>query len=535
MNARLTLMQLAQAAVGPGIEPPTPRWGATLAYLFGDSLTDEQVEHVAAATQRSLEAIKAHCREVMGRRRFRQFWARIGRRGRKSSTIALIAVFEALYGGHERYVMPGEQALVAVISKDIAGAHVITRFARIYLDAIGIRHTTTRIGSVQIIEIEGCQIGIAVLAAATDAPRGFALPVLIYDEIAHAATGDEYVDNDRSMLAAAEPAMAQFPDALIIGISTGFGRDGVHYERVERGLGNDLERDILSVSGPSWEWSKDITRERALEIADGNTDVFEAEFGGGLYENEALWIPQVDVQSWFRPRTERYLWHPPVRIIDMAESGDELAYADMQFGTPDPETQYKMVDGAGGFYIEERDEYGYPIALPTATGPILRVTNVGGYDGREVRRLGMNHVIDDIARGARASGAKEIIGDDRAGPQTQALFSKFSGLHFSFVHYANLKHDAVLMIKQWSRDGWIWVDPLDEELRKQALRYPRRVRGNGFSYGKPGQRDDRVCLLITLAVSLLRRNEDHAQRSPSIQGAPTQLFRGGRQMISRGF
>lgn len=160
-----TILDMAADIARPGVEPPTPRWAAVLAYLYGLSLTPEQVAEVAAATGRSPESILAHCREVVGRRRFRQLWARIGRRGRKSSTAALIVVFEALYGGHERYVMPGEQAFCAVISKDLAGSNVVARFVKIYLDALGVQYRTSKLGAVSIIEIDGSQVAIALLAS----------------------------------------------------------------------------------------------------------------------------------------------------------------------------------------------------------------------------------------------------------------------------------------------------------------------------------------------------------------------------------
>jgi hypothetical protein len=527
-----TILEFAKAAVRQGVEPPTPRWEGVLAFLYGLPLTPEHVAEVAAASGRSEAAVLAHAAEVVGKRRFRQLWVRAGRRARKSSTSALIAVYEALYGGHEQYVMPGEQALAAVISKDIAGATVVARFVKIYLDSIGVKYTTTKIGAVALIEIEGSQVAIATLASASEAPRGFALPVLILDEFAHVSSDDAHVDTDRSILAAAEPAQAQFPNALTIGISTGMGRDGVHYERVERGLGNDNEREILAVTGASWDWSRDITEARALEISDGDPDVMLTEFLGGVSENEALWMPQADAAGMFTAKPGHYFTGAAFMLVDFAESGDTLAYAVGAWCEPDPTVHYLRKPSPPGFAPDvfvgwELDEYGRQIAEPVPDRPLLKIWHVDGIKGADVRAMGMGRAVAQLANVARRHGVKQIIGDDRAGPYVEALFSAYRGLRFNFVHYANRKHEAALLCRGWARDGQIQIVP-HAEMQKQCMRYRRYVSGSNYKYGKPGQADDYVCLLITLAVSLIDQSDEQHRLDPKIDKSPTKRGSGRR-------
>jgi hypothetical protein len=540
---RPSILDLASSAVRPGIEPPTPRWAATLAYLYGLPLSEQDVDLLAGATRRTHSAIRDHAAELPSARRFRQLWCRIGRRGRKSSTSALIVVFEAIFGGHEAHIMPGEQAIAAVISKDLAGASVVTRFVKLYLDALGFKYESKRIGSVSVIEIDSCPIAIATLAAVSEAPRGFAICCLVLDEFAHVSSDDEHVDTDRSILTGAEPAMTQFPDALVVGISTGFGRSGIHYERVERGLGNDQEREILAVTGASWDWSRNITPERARQIADGDPDVMLTEFEGGVSENEALWMPQTDALAMFEPREGHYLWRAPFMVCDFAESGDTLAWCVAAWGDPDPQTYYRrrVADPSTGLLPDtfvgwEVDPDGQRIPFPKPQRPLLHIFRIGGFDGPEVRRLGMNDVIQQLGRIAIEEGAQQVIGDDRGGPYISALFSRFSAqdahwLQYSFVHYANRKHDAAMLCRSWARDRQILIEPHDE-MRKQCLRYRRYVSGASFKYGKAGERDDFVCLLITLAVSLLRSAEEYTQSPPDIPGAPTQRFFAPRKVVA---
>lgn len=530
----MNILELAASAVRPGVEGPTPRWEAVLAYLYGLEVTEEQAAEVAAASGRSLESILAHCAEVIDRRRFRQLWVRAGRRARKSSTAALIAVHEALNGGHDRYVMPGEQALAAVISKDLAGSLVVARFVRIYLESLGLRYSTSRIGSVAVLEIEGCSIAIATLAAVSEAPRGFAIPVLILDEWAHVSSDEAHVDTDKSILTAAEPAQAQFPDALVVGISTGLGRTGEHYERVERGLGNDDEREILSVTGASWEWSKDITPERAMVIADGDADVMLTEFEGGVSENEMLWMPQADAAAMFDVKAGAYKRGEPFLLVDFAESADTLAYCVGAWCEPDrtPRFKRKVPPPGSGlspdmFIGWELDQHGNQIPEPIADRPILKIWHVDGIDGAEVRRVGMARAVDRLALVARQHGVKQIIGDDRAGPYVEALFSAYSGLRYSFVMYKNRKHEAALMIRGWARDRQIQICD-HAEMKKQCMRYRRFISGSTYKYGKSSQRDDFVCLLITLAVSMIDRANDQYRPDPRVDQSPTRRHRGGR-------
>ncbi|HEY5377896.1 MAG TPA: hypothetical protein VIK01_29645, partial [Polyangiaceae bacterium] len=383
-------------------------------------------------------------------------------------------------------------------------------------------------------------IAIATLASTSEAPRGFAICCLILDEIAHFATGDEYTDTDRSLLTAAEPAMAQFPDALVVGISTGLGRDGIHYERVERGLGNDDEREILAVTGASWEWSSDITPERAFEIAGGDADTLCTEFEGGVSENESLWMPQPD---WLacnptEAPAAAYLWNQPFMLVDFAEGGgDDLAWGIGVFGDPDPRTHYKRAlppPNSGlhsGIDIGPAvDAQGLPIILPRATRPAFRLFRVGGFEASEIRALGMGGCVAELARIAAQEGCRQIIGDDRGGPYLESMFSVHaaSGVRFSYVMLTNLKHEGVLLMRRWARDGQLQIWPPSPKLRQQGLRYQRIVRGARYTYGRPNVKDDYVSLLVTLGVSLIRRATEQASDQITVTGAPLEKYRGGR-------
>ena len=259
-----------------GRDPLTPRWEATLRAFYGLPLRDLDRENLLASTRRTTGGLVA-LKQRHGA--MRELWCRVGRRGRKSFVAALIAIHEAAFGGHGRYLVDGERGLIAVISKDTAGSQLVANFAEIHARALGFETNWTSMGAVRILELGGVPFGIACFPCNAKAPRGPAVPVVIADEPAHWPTEDEYVNADTAVLAAVKPAMAQFPDSKLIAISSPLGETGLHYETVETNLGDDADPHVLAVEGPTWEWNPQITEERTREI-EKDEETRNREFGG---------------------------------------------------------------------------------------------------------------------------------------------------------------------------------------------------------------------------------------------------------------
>ena len=534
-----TIADISRAVTAvPGVEGPSPAWESTLRLFYGLPLSADDLQRLAHVTHRSPSWLASR---AAGAAPMRELWARVGRRGRKSSTAALIAVFETLFGGHEAHLMPGEKGMIACISKDLAGSNVVARFAKTYLDALGITWSPSRLGNVQIVQLDGVRFDIALLASNTTAPRGWPIPVVVLDEFAHVpidSGSDEYVNSDRGILSAVKPAMAQFPSAKLIGISTPLGCSGVFHESVEAALGS-TDADVLAVEGPTWEWSPDVTEERTHEL-ETDPDVHAREYGAQPSANEGLAFVQSDVMRCFEPRPEYYIRRQPFMIVDAAESADTFAFASAQWCVPDRSQHYQLAKPPPGsglspdVYVgRARDENGAEVPIPQAQRDLLYLGEIGGYDGPTVRQLGMDRVVADLASLAKSRGCSHVIGDDRAGPYLEALFSQH-GVRFGFVNYANKKHEAVVMVRSWMRDGQLLIQD-HAEMKSQLRRYRRFVSGGAvpFTYGQRNVRDDFACLPITLAVSLIRTAEERARPPAAVDGAPTIRSLGGRHIEHR--
>jgi hypothetical protein len=336
MADRPTIIQFAEAvARAPGIEAPTPLWAATLRLLYGLPLAAADVALLVSVTGRTPDGIRAHEGKP-----FDELWARVGRRGRKSATAAVITLFEALYGGHEQHLMPGEVGLIPTISKDLSGAALIRRFQHLFLDALEIAHSDTKFGAVEVTLIEGTPITLACLTCTSESPRGLPVPVAICDEIAFWATSERYSQPDSQILAALRPAMAQFPARKLVAISSPFGVEGIFHSTVEAAL-NDNEQTILAVQGPTWEWNPSITEERTheLERIESTWKREYAAIPSETLSNSFFDPDSIDrafakqIPSWFRKRGTAHV------CLDASaghEGGDGFAWAVFQYWEEEP-------------------------------------------------------------------------------------------------------------------------------------------------------------------------------------------------------
>ncbi len=318
--ADVTIVDFAQAlhAARPqDIDLPTPRWMATLKVIEGLPLTDDDVSLVAAVSHRSPAAIRSYCGHEI-----QELWARIGRRGRKSATIAMYSDYKALYGGYEQYLMFGEIALGITISKDLAGAELIRRFQRVYLDALGIRYQDTKFGAVAVTLIEGSRIALACLPCSSEAPRGLPVPFAIFDEPAFWMM-EGYADPDVQIAAATRPAMLQFPNRKLLAISSPFTCQGLFHTTVENALGKDDERRILAVTGPTWDWAPETEAEtRALEP---DEDTHRREYGAvpDPIGSTMAFAPAAADGCFGRQIPDEANTYEPIGVLDMSSGGGD--------------------------------------------------------------------------------------------------------------------------------------------------------------------------------------------------------------------
>jgi hypothetical protein len=167
----------------------------------------------------------------------KEAWLVVGRRGKKSFILAFIAVYSACFVDWRKHLAPGERATIPVIARDRDQARIVVRYIRAML-AVPLlaklveRQTKSSFDLVNSVTIE-------VHTASFRSTRGLACPVVCLDEISFWAVDADSSDPDTAIVAALRPAMAQFPNPLLIAASSPYARKGALYDTYKNHFGKD--------------------------------------------------------------------------------------------------------------------------------------------------------------------------------------------------------------------------------------------------------------------------------------------------------
>lgn len=158
------------------------------------------------------------------KREFHEITYICGRRSGKSDRLAAnIAVFEAVTGGHEKHLIPGERGHIVVIAQDKRAARVLYRYMRAKLEgSFLLRELIQDVRKEEIDLTNG--LTISIFPCSFRATRGFSIPVAVLDEVAFFRI--EGVNVDRDVIDAIRPAQATFPHAKLIKISSPYAKAG---------------------------------------------------------------------------------------------------------------------------------------------------------------------------------------------------------------------------------------------------------------------------------------------------------------------
>lgn len=161
----------------------------------------------------------------------------LGRRSGKSSHITALAVlYEVLFGGHMAHVMPGQDVVVPYIAQDLATAKA--NMIAIALMAQRVPLLAKQLVSATRDKIE-LRNGLTILPEppAIKTGRGFAMPVVIGDEVGFWYRTAEAANPDYEVQRAVSYAQLQFPRAKQILISTPYTEEGLLWDYHRAGTG----------------------------------------------------------------------------------------------------------------------------------------------------------------------------------------------------------------------------------------------------------------------------------------------------------
>ncbi len=174
-------------------------------------------------------------------RPFRELWAIIGRRGGKSFTSAIVAVFLALFYNYSRFLSPGERAVIQILAVDRSQVQVIFKYISAILHSSSTFEQYIQNETKETIELT-TGVDIEVMTCSFRSIRGRTVVVAICDEIAFWRI--EGVNPDKEVLTAIRPAMATIPTSLLLVLSSPYARAGALYEAHKDYYGKD-DLDVL--------------------------------------------------------------------------------------------------------------------------------------------------------------------------------------------------------------------------------------------------------------------------------------------------
>jgi hypothetical protein len=162
-------------------------------------------------------------------------WLLWGRRGGKSFSVSVIAAYLAAYKDWRQYLLPGEVGTIMIVAKDRMQARTIFRHVRSLLKVPELAGLIER-ETADAIELSN-GIAIEIHSAGFGSIRGYTICVLLLDEIGFWPT-DEAAEPADMVIAAARPAMATIPNAVLLAASTPFARKGALWNAFDRYWGN---------------------------------------------------------------------------------------------------------------------------------------------------------------------------------------------------------------------------------------------------------------------------------------------------------
>ena len=210
-------------------------WRTLLAGFYGLELNDQELETWHAITGQ--DSVSSASNEL---------WMVIGRRGGKTQTAALLAVFEAAFNNHESKLSPGEVATVMLLAADRKQARSAFRYV------VGLMRSNPMLERMIVredsesIELTNRTV-IEVSTASFRSVRGYTVGAVVADEIAFWRS-DESANPDSEIINALRPAMATLGGKLIA-LSSPYARRGALWDHYSKHYGKP--GDILVAQAAS--------------------------------------------------------------------------------------------------------------------------------------------------------------------------------------------------------------------------------------------------------------------------------------------
>jgi hypothetical protein len=193
-------------------------WRAALCALFGLPMSDDELETFQKCTGRTRWPEKQS----------NEAWFICGRRGGKSFTLALIAVYLATFKDWQPFLTTGERGHIIVVAADRKQARVIFSYIRSLITETPMLAEMLTRETTEEIELNN-RISIEVATCSYRTIRGRTIVAALCDELAF-WQAENSSNPDEEVLAAIRPAMATIPGSMLLCASSPYARRGALWD-----------------------------------------------------------------------------------------------------------------------------------------------------------------------------------------------------------------------------------------------------------------------------------------------------------------
>ena len=219
----------------------------------------------------------------------------VGRRGGKSRTLALIAVYLACFKDYGPHLAAGEVATVGILAVDKGQARTIFRFVLGLLKAVPLLEPLIVRRDSETIELSN-RVVIEIGVASFRSTRGYSYAAVLCDEVAFWRSDESSLNPDVEILRALRPGLASIPGAMLLMASSPYAKRGELYNAFHRHYGKDDAR-VLVWKASTQEMNPRVDKRIIEEAYESDPESARAEFGGEFRDDLADYISRETVDA----------------------------------------------------------------------------------------------------------------------------------------------------------------------------------------------------------------------------------------------
>ena len=415
-------------------------WRALLAGFYGLPLDDAEAQHWRTLTARESAPESAHD----------ELWLVVGRRGGKSQSAALLAVYEAAFQDYRDRLSPGEVATVMVLAADRRQARSVFRYVSGLLHANPMLERMIEAEDRESISLTN-RTAIEVHTASFRAVRGYTVACCIADEVAYWRS-EESANPDHEILNAIRPAMATLGGKLVA-LSSPYARRGALWDAYKRYHGKDSP--ILVAQAPSRTMNPTLPQRIVDQAMERDPSAAAAEYGAQFRSDVETFVSREAVDACTVPGRHEL---PPISGV-----------------------QYRaFTDPSGG----SKDKF--TLAITHREGEVVVV------DAIRARKppFSPEAVVDEFCEFLKQYRINAVTGDRYAGEWPREQFKK-RGINYQVADRP--KSDLYRDLLPLLNSGRIEL-PENDQLQRELIGLERRTSRAGkdsIDHG-PGAHDDIV-------------------------------------------